>query len=78
MWIASAVVQVLSERFLIVGFACSMGLLFIYIKFENPDLNMDKITGLFNQRAFITYVNQMIQTKQEYYIVAIEIGRAHV
>ena len=30
--------------------------LFIYIKFENPDLNMDKITGLFNQRAFITYV----------------------
>ncbi len=40
------------------------GLLFIYIKFENPDLNMDKITGLFNQRAFITYVgNQMIQTK---------------
>ncbi len=71
MWIASAIFQILSERFLIVGFACSMGLLFIYIKFENPDLNMDKITGLFNQRAFITYVNQMIQTKQEYYVVAI-------
>ena len=71
MWIISAIFQILSAQFLIVGFACSMGLLFIYIKFENPDLNMDKITGLFNQRAFITYVNQMIQTKQEYYIVAI-------
>jgi len=72
MWIAAAVVQVVfNNLFLIVGFSCSMGLLFMYIKFENPDLNMDKVTGLFNQRAFIAYINQMIETKQDYYIVVI-------
>lgn len=71
MWLIAALIQILSPKLLIVGFVSAMGILFIYIKFENPDLNMDKITGLFNQRAFLSYINQMIENKQEYYIVAV-------
>ena len=31
--------------------------LFTYIKFENPELNIDRATGLYNQKAFLIYVN---------------------
>ena len=44
---------------LIVGYTSVIGILIIFIMLENPEINLDKETGIFNLNAFFEYMKQL-------------------
>ena len=49
----------------------ALGSLVIYIMLENPSLNVDKVTGALNSRAFLEYVDEVLDkgAKEEFLLV---------
>lgn len=58
-WVGAALIQFLNNEILIVGFASAVGIMILYIKLENPEVNLDRQTGLFNQTALTRYTRQL-------------------
>ena len=58
-WISAAIVQFVCKEILIIGYAFAIGIMVLYLKLENPEQNLDKRTGLFNQNAFMEYIQQL-------------------
>lgn len=63
-WFAAAIIQFLNNKLLIVGYACAIGVMIVYIMLENPEVNLDKRTGLFNQSALFQYLRQFYSNGQ--------------
>lgn len=68
-WLCAAAIQFLDRSILIVGYACSVGMIVVYLKLENPEMNLDRQTGLFNQNAFLEYTKQLFEKKQDYAVL---------
>lgn len=58
-WLSAAVIQFVNKSILIIGYAFAIGIMVLYLKLENPEQNLDKRTGLFNQNAFAEYTRQL-------------------
>lgn len=58
-WIGAALIQFIDNKLLIVGFASSVGIMVLYLKLENPEMNIDRQTGLFSQTALFRYMKQL-------------------
>ena len=58
-WTLMAAVQFFFPKILVVSFAVSIGLMIIFIKFEDLEGEIDKNSGLFNFYSFITYVSSL-------------------
>ena len=43
----------------------------IYLKLENPETNLDRQTGLFNQNALIQYINQLFSMKMDFSLLVV-------
>jgi len=69
LWIGAAVIQFFNNELLIVGFAASMGIMVLYIKLENPEVNLDRQTGLFNQTALTRYIRQLSYRSRHFSVV---------
>lgn len=65
-WVAAALIQFWNNRLLIVGFAGTIGVMIIYINMENPETNLDRETGLFNQSALKDYLRQIYEKDGTY------------
>lgn len=74
-WIMAGVTQFLNKEFLVVGFACSMGILIIYIKLENPEMNFDRDTSLYNMNSFNLYIRQLYERKNVFAIIVVNINK---
>ncbi len=70
-WAVGAIVQFINNSLLVVSFANALGVMIIYLKLENPEANLNRETGLFNESAFLLYVKQLIQQKTDYNILVI-------
>ena len=70
-WIVAAVIQFIWKELLIVGFAGVVGVLIIYLKLENPALNIDRRTGLFTQNAFGQLIRQMYGMQQKFSVLCL-------
>ena len=70
-WIASAVIQALYPQLLIVGFTGALSMLLLFIQFENPELYLDRNTGLFNYIAYTRYGEQLYSDNKDFYVVAV-------
>lgn len=68
-WIGAAVIQFFNKEILIVGFATSVGIMVLYIKLENPEVNLDRQTGLFNQTALTRYMRQLFYRSRHFSLV---------
>lgn len=66
LWIGSFIVQLHDNSMLLAGFACSTGILIIYLSLENPESNYDKQTGLFSHSVLVTYLKQVYSQKQDF------------
>lgn len=55
-WCIAALVQFFVPQLLLVSFAVSVGMIILYIKLENPGMNIDRQSGIFNQNALIAYL----------------------
>lgn len=54
-----------------VSFGETLGAMVIYIMLENPSLNIDKVTGALNQRAFTEYIDECLDKKKnaEFFLI---------
>lgn len=60
-WIIAAVLQFLIQELLIVGFSGAIAVMIIYLKLENPETNLDRETGLYNQNTLLQYATQLYE-----------------
>jgi len=58
-WIIAAIVQFLFKELLIVGYSGAIAVTIIYLKLENPETNLDRQTGLYNQNTLLLYIEQL-------------------
>lgn len=65
-WFVSALIQFLNPKFLVVGFGSCLGVVIIYLQYENPEINMDRESGMFNQTAFYQFIQQIYYEKSSY------------
>lgn len=58
LWVGSFALHLLDHTLLLAGFACSVGILILYLALENPEANFDKDTGLFSTAVLNSYLRQ--------------------
>ena len=71
MWLAAALLQFVFGELMVVGFATALGIMMVFIQFENPELYLDRTTGLFNVLAYKRYVEQLYSKGKEFAVVGI-------
>lgn len=71
LWVVAACVQMLDKQLLIVGFACALGVTIVFFQFENPELNLDWKTGLFNYVAYTRFGEQLYGGSKKFYVIAV-------
>ena len=69
MWIAAAGIQIFNKELLVIGFACALGVTVVFFQFENPELNLDWKTGLFNYVAYTRYVEELYSSDKQFYVI---------
>lgn len=63
-WCVTALVQMFAPNVLLVSFAVSVGMVILYIRLENPGMNIDRQSGCFNTNALASYMrHQMARHK---------------
>lgn len=72
-WMGAALLQFLHNEWLLVSFAMSFCIVFMYLKLENPDENLDLESGAFNSHAFATYLPYLEQGGSTYSTITITI-----
>lgn len=70
-WVAAAGIQAVFNQILLVGFACSLSMLLLFIQFENPELYLDRSTGLFNYLGYSRYGEQLYSGHKDFYAIAV-------
>jgi len=68
-WLGAALIQFFRNELLIIGFASAIGIMVLYIKLENPEVNLDRQTGLFNQTALTRYMRQISNKEKHFSLV---------
>lgn len=73
-WLVGAVLEFISieifhSALLLVGYASALGIVIIYLRLENPEANLDRKTGFFNRNVFLLYVRQLLNSKEEFYLL---------
>ena len=70
-WLAAWLSQMLFSGLMVVDFATAIGILIVFIQFENPVLYLDRTTGLFNVFAYQRYVEQLYSRGGDFSVVGI-------
>ena len=71
MWVVAAAIQAMDNQLLIVSFACALGVTLVFIQFENPELYLDRKSGLFHYNAYTRYGEQLYSGSQNFYVIAV-------
>ena len=72
--IVSIVFQLVCSGLLIVQFAISLALLFVYLSLENPEDFTDAQIGSFNRLAFSETISSYLRTEKDFEIMGVQIG----
>lgn len=75
-WLCASLIQFLNNELLIVGYACSLGMVVLYLKLENPETNLDRQTGLFNHGAMVQYAKEFYKKEQGFSLLTIVFERS--
>ncbi len=70
LWLGAAVIQFFNNQILLVGFGSALGIMVLYMKLENPEANLDRQTGLFNQTALTRYMRQLSNKENHFALVS--------
>lgn len=74
LWILVAIFENIFPSIFMAGFATSIGVMILYVKLENPGMNIDRQSGLYNQNAFMEYLQQLYGSHKEFSMVLIVIN----
>lgn len=70
-WTIAATVQLFNNHLLIVGYACALGVMIVYLMLENPGSYLVRDTGLFNQNAFMQHLRELFYEKKSFPMIVI-------
>jgi EAL domain-containing protein (putative c-di-GMP-specific phosphodiesterase class I) len=70
-WFIAAITQFVFKELLLVGYAGAIAVMVIYLKLENPETNLDRQTGLYNQNTFLQYIMQLYGKGQKFALLSI-------
>ncbi|MGN0325353.1 MAG: EAL domain-containing protein [Lachnospiraceae bacterium] len=73
LWLLATGVQFAFNEILLVGYASAIGIVIVYLKLENPELNIDKGTGMFNQEGLLLYTAQLIRGGKKFAVMVLEL-----
>lgn len=74
-WAVAVTVQFLNNEMLLLSFAGALGLVIVYLFLENPETNLDRDTGAFNQSALVQYVKQKYNDKKKFTALELVVDR---
>ncbi|MCM1498673.1 MAG: EAL domain-containing protein [Clostridium sp.] len=75
-WVSAALIQFVNKSILVIGYAFAIGIMVLYLKLENPEQNLDKRTGLFNQNAFVEYTRQLLAERRPFSVFCLYFEQA--
>lgn len=75
LWIFASMLQYTYNGILVLGFACSIGMVVMYLKLENPETNLDRGSGMFNHSALMQYMKQLYGERKDFSVLAVEFDR---
>lgn len=75
-WVCAAMLQYCYNGMLVLGFACSIGMVVLYLKLENPETNLDRQSGMFNHGALVQYIRQLYSEGKEFSVLAVTFERS--
>ncbi len=52
-------IELFETKYLLVGFAMGLSMVYIFMRLENPYDHIDKVSGCFNSTAFSYYINEL-------------------
>ena len=70
-WLLAWLAQMLVSGLMVVDFAAALSVLIVFVQFENPELYLDRTTGLFNIFAYRRYVEQLYSKGGDFSVVGI-------
>lgn len=70
-WLSAALIQLFNSRLLIVSFSGVVSIMIIYLMLENPEANLDRRTGFFNQNALFHYLGELYADHVEFSLLAL-------
>ena len=70
-WIVAAMIQFAIPGFLIVGFSAAIGITIVFIKLENPEGYLDRVTGVFNDQALRLYIDDNYKNNRQFQLLTI-------
>ena len=75
-WIVAFIIQFVRNDLPLVSYVSVIGIILIYLMLENPDSNLIRTTGLFNQNALQQYLNQRYEDPKPFVMLVIILKHA--
>ncbi len=75
-WVNAAMLQYCYNGMLVLGYACSIGMVVLYLKLENPETNLDRQSGMFNHSALVQYIRQLYSEGRSFSVLAVIFKRS--
>ena len=75
LWLRAAFIQFFNNELLIVGYATVIGVTIIYLRMENPELYVDRSTGLFNLETYFDYTSRLLSQEKTFSVLAVSFYR---
>ncbi|MGN0401763.1 MAG: EAL domain-containing protein [Acetatifactor sp.] len=70
-WLVAALVQFLFSSLLLVGFSAAIGITIVFIKLENPESYLDRVTGVFNDQALRAYLDDNYKRNKSFQLLSV-------
>lgn len=74
-WLFAAVIQFMFNQLLLVGFASSLGMVILFFELENPEANLDRVTGAYNAHALFEFMKQEYEKERQFSALLISMER---
>ncbi|MBQ9135733.1 MAG: EAL domain-containing protein [Lachnospiraceae bacterium] len=73
----AALIQMMNNEILLVSLAMGVGMVYMYIKLENPETYIDNETHIFNNYACTEYAERMLRDGKTFYVAYIKVEGIH-
>lgn len=70
-WVIAAIIQFLNNEILLVGFATAVGVLILLVIMENPEANLDRHLGCFNEYALSEYIKDILARQKKFSVLSL-------
>lgn len=78
LWMLAAIIQFLFKELLIVGYVGAIAVMIIYLLLENPETNLDRQTGLYNQNTLLRYTAELYGKRKAFSLLSLIFSRSRV